>query len=1452
MYAISAYTIILALISAVPGETTGWGTGEVVFQAYVDTDEHHEIFPVCAGEYLVEVSITKVIDDPGDVLGYVTSVEICYDERQELVAGTIIEVDGTYYKGASPIPYYKRVQASSIYVLDEPDEEEEEGEDDPDIVYPDIITGSAEPTETTVMLRAVLEDDGGEECRARFYFRKYDDRYTHTEWLTGLYSGAVISQKIAGLVPETLYFYYVEAENSEEYDMGRTGSFVTLAEKVPPIPHPAIWLSKPDQINTSSIVMTADIARDISGPEEYAFDFVSSPTGGAGGSDSPWQFYPSYMDVGLNPNHQYGYRVKAHDGLGNETAYSPVRYAYSAIEDPAGVAFGEITTSSIQARSSNALSGLDRGQSGLKLENVTAAQVSPWQHDNAFWTSDGLLPNTKYAFKAQARNGDGDHTLFSPLTEIYTRAMEPAKTAFSNVTISRLRAHWDANGNPADTEFWCQNSVSSANSGWITNTHWLNADLSPNVRYTYQVKARNGDGVETAFSDAVDKFSAIENPTDIVFGAITANSIQVRSENTPSGLDQEQSGLRFENMTAGRMSSWRRDNSFWNSDGLLPNRRYDFLAQARNGDGEQTSYSRIAAAFTHAKIPAPAAFAGTTTSSIQVQWGTNGNPPGTLYLCENTTAGTNSGWTILTAWNDTALQPNIRYTFHLRAQNAVGATTGLSAETHKYSAIETPTGVVFGNITANSIEVKSENTPTGLNSGQSGLRFENVTDSELSTWQQGNNFWTNGGLLPNTPYMFRAQARNGDSDETPYGFTNITYTMANPPGPADFSYVTDNSIRVNWASNGNPFGTLYRCQNTTNGADSGWISTTSWDSVDLAPFTMYSFRVKARNANGVETAWINLGQQTTGYRSLTISSTEGGQVSIPGEDLFHYTPGTIVNLAANPQQEYHFMYWSGSAVDADRVADPNEAQTTVIVDAHYALVANFLRTRIYVDSRAGGANDGSDWENAFTSLQDALDMAQKGNKILVAQGLYTPDTGQNRTSGDYSVSFAIPNGAAVKGGYAGLGDANPDTRDIVRYETILSGDLNADDTKVADVYDLYGELSRLDNSLHVVTAHDVDNTTLLDGFTITAGNSHDGAGIQLIRSDIIIAQCTIEKNRSGRLSGDGLDGWGQGAGISCFHSEPALLACTFKLNWCGALGGALHSFRSSPMLRDCFFQANHAGMQGGAICFEESDGVVVDSTFQGNWSIDGGAVFVSEDGDCRLTNCRFMGNAGYGSGGAVFAAGRNLAIVNALFSGNLAFMDGGAVALMGSPGVLTNCTFNRNVAEGDLGGRALAVFGATAELANCILWNQSSEELPLIALQGMDDNMAELIISYSNFKDVTDGITRKGWALITKGDGNIDKDPRFRDPAGADEIVGTADDDLGLRAGSPCIDAGDNTAVPADSDDLDLDDDLAERIPLDLAGGIRFADDTDTADTGVADVPAYLEIADIGAYEYTW
>jgi hypothetical protein len=99
--------------------------------------------------------------------------------------------------------------------------------------------------------------------------------------------------------------------------------------------------------------------------------------------------------------------------------------------------------------------------------------------------------------------------------------------------------------------------------------------------------------------------------------------------------------------------------------------------------------------------------------------------------------------------------------------------------------------------------------------------------------------------------------------ETPYCAVSYRYTYANVPGSSAYSNITTTSIRANWTANGNPAGTQYYCENTTKGTNSGWTTATSWNSTGLSPGTAYSFRVRARNGNGVLTSWRSLGSATT-------------------------------------------------------------------------------------------------------------------------------------------------------------------------------------------------------------------------------------------------------------------------------------------------------------------------------------------------------------------------------------------------------------------------------------------------------------------------------------------------------------------------------------------------------------------------------------------------------------
>jgi hypothetical protein len=285
--------------------------------------------------------------------------------------------------------------------------------------------------------------------------------------------------------------------------------------------------------------------------------------------------------------------------------------------------------------------------------------------------------------------------------------------------------------------------------------------------------------------------------------------------------------------------------------------------------------------------------------------------------------------------------------------------------------------------------------------------------------------------------------------------------------------------------------------------------------------------------------------------------------------------------------------------------------------------------------------------------------------------------------------------------------------------------------------------------------------TIVEALTVMNGTGYDpgdgrtrGGGVYCDSSSPTLTKCRITGN-SARLGG----------GICCWFSAPTLTDCTINQNSTESSGGGVYCFVSSPTLTNCTISGNSGEYGGGTFC-SSSNPTFTNCTISGNYGGYGGGVYCME-GNPTLTGCAIILNS------ATFAGG------------------GVCCEWDGRPR-LTHCTITQNAA-GYGGGVFCRDFLSRATLINCILWSDVPDEI----------NARPGNVLYC---DVQGGFV--GW-------GNIDADPLFVDPDGPDDDPNTwEDNDYRLSPGSPCIDAGDNRAVPLDVADLDGDGYTDERIPL--------------------------------------
>jgi len=369
---------------------------------------------------------------------------------------------------------------------------------------------------------------------------------------------------------------------------------------------------------------------------------------------------------------------------------------------------------------------------------------------------------------------------------------------------------------------------------------------------------------------------------------------------------------------------------------------------------------------------------------------------------------------------------------------------------------------------------------------------------------------------------------------------------------------------------------------------------------------------------------------------------------------------------------------------------------------------------IYVDTDATGANDGTSWENAYFYLQDALMFAVGGDEIRVAQGVYKPDDFvlSDRPSRGREETFQLVNGVTLKGGYAGAGTPDPNSRNIDLYKTILSGDLNGNDVEISNPEDLLNELTRAENSYHVITTGETNDTPTLDGLIVSAGNANDaqsaayGAGMDSYGGYPTMINCVFKANSA--LYG--------GGAVSCI-GESMLTNCSFIGNW-AQFGGAIYWPRKAT-LSNCTFSGNSASGSGGAIYNPGSGMDLFGCIFTANYAKNGGGMSNLNviTFPTTLTNCTFTGNwahadeGGGGGGGGMHNHGSSPTLVRCTFTRNSAEGScsfGGAIAnIFQSSPILTNCTFSENSAPG--GGAIWSGYDSAPTITGCTFRGNSAD-----------------------------------------------------------------------------------------------------------------------------------------------
>ncbi|WP_293298729.1 T9SS type A sorting domain-containing protein [Pedobacter sp. UBA4863] len=352
-----------------------------------------------------------------------------------------------------------------------------------------------------------------------------------------------------------------------------------------------------------------------------------------------------------------------------------------------------------------------------------------------------------------------------------------------------------------------------------------------------------------------------------------------------------------------------------------------------------------------------------------------------------------------------------------------------------------------------------------------------------------------------------------------------------------------------------------------------------------------------------------------------------------GEEDFY--PGLDANtkdLAGNARV---YQYSGGGVLDLGAYESSHSAFPYVVLTPD----ANGI---IYVQETATGDKNGSSWENATNKFKKSIRVTGV-QQVWVATGTYAV----NNTE--------MKNNVAIYGGF------DPDNNIKTLSDTRIlpvSGGVGGGLGSVLSAQNAGAVISNNNNG--------VNNTAILDGFTLTDGKNSTGAGM-----------------------------YNNG-------TSPTLRNLWIKANTATSDGGGMYNINSaSPVMSNVTLSDNRANYAGGIFNRNSSSPVMTNVVIKNNIANnDGGGMYNDVSASPVMTNIKIIENSAQNGAGMYNRTNSSPVLVNALIADNSATGNGGAIRndANSSPS-LTNATV-----VGNTGSTTLFAPSGTTSFANSIVY----------------------------------------------------------------------------------------------------------------------------------------------------